>query len=380
MFANFITKPFRAIGRALGQFIDGNVAVKEIELPGPKKVEWVRNLPYFAMHAACLLVLLVGFSWTALAICVGLYFLRMFAITGFYHRYFSHKTFKTSRAFQLVMGIWGLTAIQRGPLWWAAHHRHHHRHSDEHPDLHSPKQHGMLWSHMFWFTTEAAFGTNQKSVHDLAKFPELRFIDRFDTFIYIAFGVALFFLGMGLQAMGLNTSGWQIFVWGFFVSTVLTYHGTYTINSPSHKFGSQRYKTGDDSRNNLWLAFLTLGEGWHNNHHHYQSSTRQGFYWYEIDITYYVLKSMSWMGLIWDLRGVPEKKLMANRNDQGALSSDEQLAATRAEGVSAPRKRSGTASKLGKRASDATEKLGETADKLGKKASDTLGRKSPGAA
>lgn len=372
--------PFRAIGRAVAQFFDGDASVKEIELPGPKKVEWVRNLPYFAMHAACLLVFVVGFSWIALALCVALYFLRMFAITGFYHRYFSHKTFKTSRAFQFVMAVWGLTAMQRGPLWWAAHHRHHHRHSDEHPDLHSPKQRGMLWSHMFWFTTEAAFGTNQKAVHDLAKYPELRFLNRFDIIVYIAFGVAMFGLGAGLQALGLPTSGWQIFVWCFFLSTVLTYHGTYTINSLSHKFGNQRYKTGDDSRNNFWLALLTLGEGWHNNHHHYQSSVQQGFYWYEIDITYYTLKAMSWTGLIWDMRGVPEKKLMANRNDQGALSSDEQLAATRAEGAAAPRKRSSTASKLGQKASVAKDKLAETTDKLGKTASDTLGRKASGTA
>ncbi|MEM9109901.1 MAG: acyl-CoA desaturase [Planctomycetota bacterium] len=310
---NALLSPFRSIGRAAIQWVDAGRFVKDIELPGPKKVMWVRNLPYFAMHAGCLLVLLVGFSWTALAVCLGLYFLRMFAITGFYHRYFSHKTFKTSRAFQFIMAVWGLTAMQRGPLWWAAHHRHHHRHSDEHPDLHSPKQHGTLWSHMFWFTTEAAFGTNQKSVHDLAKYPELRWLDRFDTVVYLGFAAGTFLLGWALGAMGLGTSGWQILIWGFFVSTVLTYHGTYTINSLSHKFGSQRYKTGDDSRNNVWLALLTLGEGWHNNHHHYQSSVQQGFYWWEIDITYYALRVMSWTGLIWDLRGVPDKKLVANR-------------------------------------------------------------------
>jgi len=398
--------PLRAVVRAVCQFIDGSASVKEIELPGPKKVEWVRNIPYFAMHGACLLIFVVGFSWTALAICVALYFARMFAITGFYHRYFSHKTFKTSRAFQFVMAIWGLTAIQRGPLWWAAHHRHHHRHSDEHPDLHSPRQHGMVWSHMFWFTTEAAFGTNQKAVHDLAKFPELRFLDRFDTFVYIAFAGALFGLGVGIQALGLNTSGWQILVWGFFVSTVLTYHGTYTINSLSHKFGKQRYKTGDDSRNNFWLALLTLGEGWHNNHHHYQSSVKQGFYWWEIDITYYVLKSMSWMGLIWELRGVPEKKLNTNRVDEGAMSMAEAATAVRPEHAAVPKKKTSIASTLGKKAHDAGDRLSKKAqdagdllskkahdasdllskkaqdatDALGQKASDTLGRRAGGTA
>ena len=381
--------PFRAVGRAVGQFFDAKVAVKQIELPGPKKVEWLRNTPYFAMHAACLLVFFAGFSWVALGICVGLYFARMFAITGFYHRYFSHKTFKTSRAFQFVMALWGLTAIQRGPLWWAAHHRHHHRHSDEHPDLHSPKQHGMVWSHMFWFTTEAAFGTNQKSVHDLAKYPELRFLDRFDSIVYISFAVALFFLGVGLNALfpSLGTSGFQILVWGFFISTVLTYHGTYTINSLSHKYGSQRYKTGDDSRNNFWLALLTLGEGWHNNHHHYQSSTRQGFYWYEIDITYYILKTMSWTGLIWELRGVPEKKLVANRVKEGALSMAEAAADARPDHIAAPKKKTSIASTLGKKAHDATDAISKKAhdatdklDELGKKASETIARKAGGTA
>lgn len=282
--------------------------------PGPKKVEWVRNLPYFAMHAACLLVIWVGISWTAVAVAIALYYFRMFSITGFYHRYFSHKTFKTSRAFQFVMAVCGLCAIQRGPLWWAAHHRHHHVHSDEHPDLHSPKQHGMLWSHMFWFTTDTVFATNHKNVKDLAKFPEIKFLNRHETLVYLAFAAFVLGLGFLLSSFSFfNTTVMQVFVWGFFISTVFNYHAVYTINSLSHLFGRRRYNTTDTSRNNFWLALLTLGEGWHNNHHHYPSSVKQGFYWWEIDITYYILKMMSWTGLIWDLRGVPEKKLLGNR-------------------------------------------------------------------
>ncbi|MEO0477024.1 MAG: acyl-CoA desaturase, partial [Planctomycetota bacterium] len=185
----------------------------------------------------------------------------------------------------------------------------------------------------------------------------------------------------------LGTSGFQILVWGFFISTVLTYHGTYTINSLSHKFGSQRYKTGDDSRNNFWLALLTLGEGWHNNHHHYQSSTRQGFYWYEIDITYYILKSMSWTGLIWELRGVPDKKLAANRVQEGAMSMAEAAADARPDHVSAPKKKTSIASTLGQKAHDASDRLSKTAhdasdklDELGQKASETIARKAGGTA
>jgi len=303
---------FARAGRSILRWFDNGDPEAPDSYPGPKKVEWIRNLPYFGMHAACLLVIWVGISWTAVTVAVALYYFRMFAITGFYHRYFSHKTFKTSRAFQFVMGICGLTAIQRGPLWWAAHHRHHHVHSDEHPDLHSPKQHGMLWAHMFWFTTDSVFATNHKNVRDLSKFPEIKFINRHEMIVYVAFAVAIYGLGWLLYSLGLGDSAMQIFVWGFFISTVFNYHAVYTINSLSHKFGRQRYKTADTSRNNIWLAFLTLGEGWHNNHHHYPSSTRQGFYWWEIDITYYVLKVMSWTGLIWGLRGVPDKKLHAD--------------------------------------------------------------------
>jgi stearoyl-CoA desaturase (delta-9 desaturase) len=259
------------------------------------------------MHAACLFAFVVGVSPVAIVVCVALYFIRMFAITGFYHRYFSHKSFKTSRVGQFLFGVLGASAVQRGPIWWAAHHRDHHQYSDKPEDAHSPIQHGFLRAHMSWFLSKKGFAPDLKRVRDLMNFPELRWLDRFDIIVPVLLAVAVFFLGVALEkwAPGLGTNGWQMLVWGFFVSTVLTSHGTYTINSLSHVFGTQRYKTGDSSRNNWFLALITLGEGWHNNHHHYPSSTRQGFYWWEIDITYYLLKVMSWMGIIWDLKPVP---------------------------------------------------------------------------
>jgi stearoyl-CoA desaturase (delta-9 desaturase) len=259
------------------------------------------------MHAACLAVIWVGFSWAALAVTLGLYGVRMFAITGFYHRYFSHRTFKTSRAGQFMFGLLGASAVQRGPIWWAAHHRHHHVHSDKSEDLHSPVQHGFLWSHMGWFMSHKHDLADLSRVKDLLKYPELRFLDRYDIAVPTLLGVGVFLLGLLLKhvAPGWHTSGWQMLVWGFFISTVAVYHGTYTINSLSHVFGRQRYKTGDSSRNNVWLALITLGEGWHNNHHHYPASTRQGFYWWEFDVTFYVLKLLSYLGLIWDLKPVP---------------------------------------------------------------------------
>jgi stearoyl-CoA desaturase (Delta-9 desaturase) len=270
-------------------------------------IDWTRIIPFIGLHLACFAVIWVGFSWSAFAVAVAMYLVRMFAITGLYHRYFSHKSFKTSRVGQFIFGVMGAAAVQRGPIWWAAHHRHHHVHSDQEADIHSPSQHGFLRSHMGWFLSHKGFAPDLKFVKDLMKFPELRILDRFDILVPVLLGVATWGLGVLLAhvAPGLGTNGWQMLVWGFFVSTVFTYHATYTINSLSHVFGKQRYKTGDTSRNNWFLALLTLGEGWHNNHHYYPNSVRQGFYWWEIDITFYVLKVLSWLGIIWDLKPIP---------------------------------------------------------------------------
>ena len=291
-------------------FGNGNFSARPLEpdtREAAKRVDWARVIPFLLMHAVCLTVIWVGFSCVALAVAVTLYLGRMFAITGIYHRYFSPRTFKPSRAGQFVFGLLGASAAQRGPIWWAAHHRHHHVHSDKPDDVHSPVQHGFFWSHMGWFMSHKHFLADLSRVKDLLKYPELRFLDRFDLVVPTVLGVGVFLLGVLLKhvAPGLGTSGWQMLVWGFFISTLAVYHGTYTINSLSHVFGRQRYKTGDASRNNVWLAIITLGEGWHNNHHHYPSSVRQGFYWWEFDITFYMLKMMSFFGLIWDLKPVP---------------------------------------------------------------------------
>ncbi len=295
---------------------------KAIEGREPRCVDWLRCLPLVAMHAACLGVIWVGWSGTAVAVAVALYAIRMFAITGFYHRYFSHRTFKTSRVGQFLFALLGACAVQRGPLWWAAHHRHHHRYSDQEKDIHSPRQHGLLWSHMGWFTSRANFATNLRAVADLAKFPELRFLDRFDVPVAISLAVFLYLVGVVLAifAPALGTSGLQMLIWGFFISTVVLYHGTYTINSLAHKIGRKRYETQDESGNSFLLALITLGEGWHNNHHHYPASVRQGFYWWEIDLTYYTLVLLSWTGLIWDLRPVPEHVRSARRVDMAVAA------------------------------------------------------------
>ena len=273
------------------------------------KIDWIRLVPFWGLHLMCFGVIWVGWSWIAVAVAAAFYFIRMFAITGFYHRYFSHRSFKTSRFAQFLFALLGGTATQRGPLWWAAHHRHHHRYSDQDPDEHSPITKAFLVSHVFWFTYRRNYDTKWELIKDFGKFPELRFLDRYDILMPVVSGVFMYFLGFTLNAFfpWMGTSGMQMLIWGYFISTVVLFHGTQTINSLAHLIGKKRYKTGDESRNSLLLALITLGEGWHNNHHYFQVSTRQGFYWYEVDITYYLLWTLSKMGIIWDLKPVPKK-------------------------------------------------------------------------
>ncbi|MGE4367029.1 acyl-CoA desaturase [Thermomonas sp.] len=291
------------LGHRLRQWFDSGAVAQGAD---PDRIDWLRVLPFILLHLGCLGVIWVGVSPVAVAVAALLYVVRMFAITGFYHRYFSHRAFRTSRAVQFVFALMGASCVQRGPLWWAAHHRHHHRHADTAQDPHSPR-HGFWRSHMGWFLTRGAFATDLSRVPDLARYPELRWLDRFDVAVPLALAGGLFGLGALLQAVwpDLRTSGPQLLVWGFFISTVVLFHATVTINSLAHRFGSRRFPTRDDSRNNLWLALLTFGEGWHNNHHFYASSARQGFRWWEIDLTWYGLRLLAALGLVRDLKPVP---------------------------------------------------------------------------
>jgi stearoyl-CoA desaturase (Delta-9 desaturase) len=268
----------------------------------PRRISWLGATPFMAIH-----VLAFGSIWTgvtpAAAICCAvLYFVRMFAVTGGYHRYFSHRTYRTSRVFQFILAFVAQSSAQRGALWWAAHHRHHHRYSDQMVDTHSVAQDGFWYSHVLWIFEKNNQKTEMKYIPELARFPELRILDKYHLIPPILLGAVVFFT---LGASGL--------FFGFFASTVLLWHGTFTINSLSHVFGKRRFATSDNSRNNWLLAIITLGEGWHNNHHHYCVSTRQGFYWYEYDITYYILKVLSWMGIVWKLQPVPERVLAEGR-------------------------------------------------------------------
>jgi stearoyl-CoA desaturase (delta-9 desaturase) len=254
------------------------------------------TIPYWGVHVLAIVgVVITGFSWWGLALALALYVPRMFFVTGAYHRYFSHRSYKTSRWFQFVLALGATCTAQKGVLWWAAHHRVHHKLSDAPGDLHSVRQQGFWWAHHGWILSRELEDTDLSRIKDFAKYPELRWLNKYWVIPPIAVATLTYLLG-----------GFFGLVWGFAVCQVLTWHGTFTINSLSHLWGSRRYATDDDSRNNPVLALITMGEGWHNNHHHYQVSCRQGFFWWEIDCTYYILRALAAVGLIWDLHGVPD--------------------------------------------------------------------------
>ena len=252
-------------------------------------------IPFVLVHLTCLAVFWTGVTRTAVLMAVSLYLVRMWALTAAYHRYFSHRSYKTSRVFQFLLALLGQTAAQRGVLWWASRHRHHHLHSDTPDDVHSPRHMGFFGAHVGWIFRPKRFQADYSLVSDLTKYPELVWLEKTSYLPAALLGFATFLIG-----------GWSGLIVGFFISTVVLYHCVFFINSLAHVVGKQRYLTGDDSRNNWWLAVITMGEGWHNNHHYYQSATAQGWRWYEVDFSYYILKALSWVGLVWDLRAPPE--------------------------------------------------------------------------
>jgi stearoyl-CoA desaturase (delta-9 desaturase) len=278
------------------------------------RISLLRAAPFVALHLGCAAVIWTGWSPFAVGFAVAMWFVRKFAITAFFHRYFSHRAFRTSRALQFAFAALGTAAVQRGPLWWAAHHRQHHRFADGEQDAHSPLR-GFWRSHVLWFLEQRNHHTRLEEVRDFAKYPELRFLDRFDLVVPALYAGFTLALGLALQrwAPQLGTGPAQLFVWGFLISTVALYHTSFSINSLAHVLGSRRYETADTSRNNFWLALLTLGEGWHNNHHKYPGVARQGFFWWECDVSYYLLRGLAALGLVWDLQPVPKRLLHAER-------------------------------------------------------------------
>ncbi len=265
--------------------------------PHEHKAHLLTSTPFFLVHVLAVVgVYLLGWSWRGFALAMALYYVRMFFVTAGYHRYFAHRTYKTSRVFQFLLAFFAQSSTQKGALWWAAHHRIHHKMSDKPGDIHSMKLDGFWWSHMGWILSTKHEATSWEEIPDLAKYPELRWLNRWHVVPTIVLAVGLWLVG-----------SWPALVWGYFVSTTLLYHGTFTINSITHWMGRRRYATTDESKNSFILALVTLGEGWHNNHHYYPRATNQGFFWWEVDVTYYVLRLLSVFGVVWDIHTPPKK-------------------------------------------------------------------------
>ena len=264
-------------------------------------VNWRSSIPFLGLHLVPLAAIWTGVTAGDLWLCAALYAVRMFFVTAGYHRYFAHRSYKTSRGLQFVMALGGATAAQKGPLWWAGNHRRHHQFADTERDPHSPRR-GFWWSHIGWILCDKYSATDTDAIRDFARYPELRWLDRHDWVAPWALAVACFLAG-----------GWSALVVGFFLSTILLWHATFTVNSLAHLIGRRRFDTPDTSRNSWVVALVTGGEGWHNNHHHYQSCARQGFRWWEVDMSYYAIRALAAVGVVWDVREPTERALAAKR-------------------------------------------------------------------
>jgi stearoyl-CoA desaturase (delta-9 desaturase) len=267
----------------------------------PVRYNWLGMTPFVLCHLAVFAAFWTGVTWQSVVVCFALYLVRIWAVTAGYHRYFAHRAYETSRWFGFFLAFLAQTSAQKGALWWAAHHRRHHKHSDDPMDVHSPRQRGFWYAHVGWLFA-GTDTTDYKKIPDFAKRAELVWLNEHYLVPPVILAVAVTLIW-----------GWPGLVIGFFASTVITWHGTFTINSLCHVIGNKRFATKDDSKNHWLLAMITLGEGWHNNHHHYQRSCRQGFYWWEIDITYYVLRALAAVGLVWKIHEPPERVLADGR-------------------------------------------------------------------
>jgi stearoyl-CoA desaturase (delta-9 desaturase) len=297
-------------------------------------IRYLKTVPFLSMHLACLGVLFTGVHAFDVVLCVLFYLVRMFGITAGYHRYFAHRAYKTSRPMQFVLAWLGCMSMQKGPLWWAANHRHHHLYSDTDKDPHSPITRSFWWAHLGWVISDQFDETEWKTIRDFTGFRELLWLNTLHwvpgivlaAFAWLAGGFSPIFLGwigfdLGDAAFSFPRA-WSALFAGFFLSTVLLYHGTFAVNSICHILGRRRYATTDQSRNNWWVALFTGGEGWHNNHHHYQSSANQGFFWWEVDTSYYMIRLLALCGLVWDVRTPPANKLIVPGPEAAPIAED----------------------------------------------------------
>ena len=274
---------------------------------------------FWLIQASVVVVPVVSFRWSYVGLWAASHFIRAIGLTLAFHRYFAHRAFQMNRGARFIWTLVGTAAMQKGPLWWAGHHVNHHRYSDRDGDPHSPAINGFYYAHIGWFLNDARHDRLEASnpvIRDFSRAHEIAWLERYYFVPPLVFAIVCLAAG-GLPGL----------VWGFCLPTVTLAHATFAINTINHMFGSRRFQTRDESRNNPITAFFAAGEGWHNNHHRYQRAARNGFYWWEFDPTWYVIRAMSAVGLVWDVQRVParvyaEAEAQLNRQRQSASAAD----------------------------------------------------------
>ena len=259
----------------------------------------IQIIIFWTVQASAASVFLVPFSWSLVLLWAVSHFLRAIGLTLTFHRYLAHRAFQMNRGVRFVWAFIGTCAMQKGPIWWAGHHVNHHKFADREGDPHSPMVSGVYYAHIGWFlndTKHDQLEPNNPVLRDFSKYWELAMLERFHFVPPIMLAVAMYLIG-----------GAPWLVWGFCLPTMTLAHATFAINTVNHMFGSRRFDTIDESRNNAVTAIFAAGEGWHNNHHRFQRAARNGFYWWEFDPTWYVIRAMAAVGLAWDLQQVPER-------------------------------------------------------------------------
>lgn len=254
---------------------------------------------FWVVQASALLVFAVPFAWSLVGLWAASHFIRAIGLTLAFHRYFAHRSFQMHRGARFVWTFIGTAAMQKGPLWWAGHHVNHHRFADRDGDPHSPMVSGVYYAHIGWFLNDAKNDRLEPTnpvIRDFSRAPEIAWLERNMAIPPMLLALAMYLVG-----------GFPWLVWGFCLPTMTLAHATFAINTVNHMFGSRRFETQDESRNNPITAFLAVGEGWHNNHHRYQRAARNGFYWWEFDVTWYVIRAMAAIGLAWDVQRVPQR-------------------------------------------------------------------------
>ena len=287
-------------------------ATEVVRALSPKHIAFFT--PLVLVHLGCGLVFLVGWSSIAIAVCLITGALQIFGITAGYHRLLAHRSFKTSQIFQFILALFGVLAGQNGPLWWVGHHRHHHRYSDWDDDVHSP-QRGFFWSHMGWLFSPRCVPVRHELVRDLARRRELRLLQRYYYACNLGYALVLYAIGDTWRYFDPTaaTSGVQLLIWGSMISTVCVYHSIWSANSFCHRYGTRRFPTSDDSRNNFLVSLVTFGDGWHHNHHYCPYSARHGFSWWEIDLNFAILRLLACIGIVWDLKLPPARAVGMQR-------------------------------------------------------------------